>query len=142
MSSNQGTVAKGNAGQGTVAKPHDTGFWDFGQFLMEPASLSLKDRDDHYEMNISTDIPRDKLNVEVRGQRLTVRGEHKQESNDEKEGTHSYSYSSFSRSMLLPPDVQSDQVSAKQTEGGQLQIRLPKRKREGSEQQPTKVPIQ
>jgi len=113
--------------EGALSKRHDFGFWDFGQHLMEPASLSLKDRDDHYEMNIATDIPRDKLNVEVEGQRLTVHGENKQETTD-KEGSHQWSYSSFSRSMLLPADVHADQVSAKHV-NNQLQIVLPKKAR-------------
>ena len=110
-----------------LTRAHDTGFWDFGQHLMEPASLCIKDRNDHYEMNIATDIPRDKLNVEVDGQRLMVSGEHKEESSDDREGTHQWSYSTFSRSMLLPSDVQAEKVTAKHDVNGGLQILLPKR---------------
>jgi len=72
--------------------------------------------------------PKD-IDVSVRGDMLTLRGERKQEKEEKGENFHRVerSYGSFSRSIQLPAEVDSGKVTATYIDGV-LKISLPKTK--------------
>lgn len=82
------------------------------------------------EIRITAEMPgvdRDKIDVSVSDDRITIRGEKKEE--EEKKGRGYYtlerSYGSFQRSLYLPCEVESDSVDAS-FKDGVLTVKLPK----------------
>ncbi len=79
------------------------------------------------------------LEVNITGNRLTVKGKRESEAKEEKEGTYyvyERSYGSFSRTFTLPGDIDATKVRA-ELKDGVLKIELPKR----PEAQPQKILI-
>ncbi|KAL1915490.1 uncharacterized protein VTP21DRAFT_6614 [Calcarisporiella thermophila] len=72
-------------------------------------------------------VPKDKVNIDVREQVLTVSGEHCEDKAYEKANKHvtERRYGSFSRSIGLPPNLKLDKASAK-FENGVLTVNIEK----------------
>lgn len=65
----------------------------------------------------------DELDVQLRGNRLVIKAEHKEEINQA--GTQTYQYGSFHRSVSLPEGVETEKIDAKY-QNGVLEIHIPK----------------
>jgi len=96
---------------------------DWDNILDEPLNFDLQDKGDKFNLRlgIPTDVPKDRLKVEVDEDILKVSGQH------EREQKGRYHYTSFSRSMRLPPTVDKEQITASEKEGF-LNVELPKTK--------------
>ncbi|MEK6553930.1 MAG: Hsp20/alpha crystallin family protein [Bdellovibrionota bacterium] len=68
-------------------------------------------------------IPKEDIQVNVKGNRLTISAEH-DESSDDKDG-YSRQYRSFHQSFTLPADIEADQIEA-HCENGCLEVWVPK----------------
>ncbi|GAB4329954.1 MAG: hypothetical protein Kow0010_14680 [Dehalococcoidia bacterium] len=71
------------------------------------------------------------MSVEVQGNRLSIRGEKKEEKSEEKEGQRTYSerfFGSFERVLTLPPDVDESGIEATLRDGV-LEVLVPRTKR-------------
>jgi len=90
--------------------------------------LEIREESDAYVLSV--DLPgvrKEDLNISVHGNRLTLKGERKQNKENKEKGYH-YSekyYGAFTRSMEFPLEIQSDKVKASYNDGV-LQIVLPK----------------
>ena len=71
----------------------------------------------------------DELDVQLSGNRLIIKAEHKEET--KKEGTSTYQYGSFHRSVSLPEGIQAEKIDAKY-HNGVLEIHIPKGTQAGS----------
>lgn len=96
--------------------------------LSVPA-VDITENDERYQL--SAELPgvkKDDLTLEVHDGALTLRGEKKQEREEEGEQGRRLerSYGAFSRSFTLPADADPDQVSA-EFKDGVLLVRIPKR---------------
>jgi HSP20 family protein len=107
-------------------------------------TIDVEETKDAYVVN--ADLPgldKDKIQITVRENILTIRGvrESASESRDEAGGIYAQerSYGSFSRSVELPGAVDETAIKAEYA-NGVLKIRLPKKA--GAENNPTKVPVQ
>ncbi|GBB88704.1 hypothetical protein RclHR1_15270005 [Rhizophagus clarus] len=82
------------------------------------------------EFFVNAELPglnKDQINVDVRNNALVISGETKKDQKYEKGSTHiqERSYGSFTRSISLPPNVKTDDITAK-FENGLLELKLPK----------------
>jgi len=104
-------------------------FWDWNHVLKEPISMGLQDLNDRYEMNLRRpkEIPDDQLKVETKDGFLTVSGQHQQENKSADGNSYTSSYSSFSRSVKLPDNVEVENIAANYTDDGVVRIELPKK---------------
>jgi HSP20 family protein len=110
-------------------------FGRFGSELALPRASLLRPNVDIVEgkksYKVQAELPgmdRDDISVDVEGRRLTIRGEKRRESEDEKEGYHCVerSYGSVQRVLTLPDDADGDSVDAK-FKNGVLTLKIPKR---------------
>ena len=95
---------------------------------MTPPAVDLYEEKD--EIVVKAELPgmeKDNIEVNLSDNRLTIKGEKKQEEEVKKEGYYrsERSYGSFVRSLELPREVQTDKVKAA-FKNGILEIRLPK----------------
>ena len=95
--------------------------------ITTPAVDLYEEKDD---IVVKADLPgmdKDNIEVNLSGNRLTIKGEKKQEEEVKKEGYYrsERSYGSFVRTLELPREVQTDKVKAA-FKNGILEIRLPK----------------
>ena len=86
--------------------------------------------EDSDNITVKAEIPgmkREDIKVSVQGNRLTITGERKQESETKSKTFHRVerSYGKFSRMITLPADVEADKVKASYRDGI-LNINLPK----------------
>lgn len=84
----------------------------------------------HEEIRITAELPgvnRDNIDVSVTDDRITIRGEKKEQEEKKERGYYTLerSYGSFQRSFYLPCEVESDRAEASMTDGV-LTVRLPK----------------
>jgi HSP20 family protein len=105
-----------------------------------PAVDLYEEKDD---IVVKAELPgmeKDNIEVNLSGDRLTIKGEKKQEEEVKKEGYYrsERSYGSFLRTLELPTDVQADKVKAA-FKNGILEIRLPKT--EEAKKKETKVKV-
>jgi HSP20 family protein len=80
-------------------------------------------------------IEPDEMKVEVKDGVLTISGEHHEDNTEEREGYvhHETRYSSFSRSVTLPPDIDTEQLKTHIEDGkvevlvesGRVEVTLP-----------------
>ncbi|GBB87144.1 hypothetical protein RclHR1_01360015 [Rhizophagus clarus] len=82
------------------------------------------------EFFVSTELPglsKDQINIDIHDNNLVISGETKKDKKYEEGNTHIQErrYGSFTRSILLPPNVKADDVTAK-FENGLLELTLPK----------------
>ncbi|WP_299462796.1 Hsp20/alpha crystallin family protein [uncultured Gimesia sp.] len=92
------------------------------------AMLDMSETDD--EIEVRMDVPGiqpEEIEVEVSGNTLFIKGERKEEKEAKGKTYHRIerTYGSFSRSVTLPCDVESDHIEA-QCENGVLTVTLPK----------------
>ncbi|MFQ5953403.1 MAG: Hsp20/alpha crystallin family protein [Candidatus Omnitrophota bacterium] len=100
--------------------------------------IDITEKDKEYIVMV--DLPgvnKDKINVEIEGNMLTISGERHIEKNASKEELYKAerSFGSFSRTITLPGKIKADEVTAT-SESGVLLIRLPKEKRKEEGEQP------
>ena len=91
-------------------------------------SVDISETDDAIE--VKADLPGIKpedIDISVHDNRLTIKGERKEESESKDKEIHRVErrYGSFYRSILLPAGCDADQVSA-ESDNGVITIRLPK----------------
>lgn len=113
----------------------------FGELLRYPArmrwpestqgldfkpTMNVSSDDDGYLISIETPgMKRDDIGVELKGDRLIIRGEKREESEDKDRYFYRIerSYGAFQRVLSLPDDADADSLNAK-LENGVLQIKL------------------
>lgn len=110
-------------------------FWDewpdfrFGTERMEfRPSLDVTERKDDYLITVEVPgIDQEDLDISLDHGVLTIQGEKKEESRDEREGRNYYecSYGAFQRSIPIPSEIDEENVEAKMRKGV-LKITLPK----------------
>lgn len=117
--------------------------WPFGRRMKRPLGLvikenepifrtplaNIKDLKDHFE--ISAELPGlEKNNIEltIRDDVMEIKGEHKQETKEEKEGQlvrREYHSSSYYRAFNLPENIDKDKIDAN-LDKGILTVKIPK----------------
>lgn len=129
---------------------HPTRFWDF-----EPLRIKLFDEDpffrtplanieeDDNKFNITAELPgldKADLEITVKDGRLEIKGEQKEEKEDNREGLlrREYHSSSYYRSFNLPENVDEDKIDAK-LDKGILKLTLPKKEEEKKEKKKIEV---
>jgi HSP20 family protein len=95
--------------------------------ITTPAVDLFEEKDD---IVVKAELPgmeKDNIEVNLSGNRLTIKGERKQEAEVKKEGYYKSerSYGAFARTLELPREVQTEKVKAA-FKNGILEIRLPK----------------
>lgn len=70
-------------------------------------------------------IPKELVNIQVTGNRLTIRAEHREENGEKSSGGYSQRYRSFHQSFTLPGDADGEKIEA-HCENGQLEVWVPK----------------
>jgi HSP20 family protein len=89
-------------------------------------SLDMDEKDDAYVVRAEAPgFDADDFEVDVRGNNLNIRAEHKDENKDGEQGSR-YHYGRFERTTTLPPGVDAENVSARY-HSGVLELRLPKK---------------
>jgi HSP20 family protein len=92
-------------------------------------SFNIDEKDDAYVVRAEAPgFEADDFEVDVRGNYLSIRAEHKEEQKNGENGSR-YQYGKFERTTLLPPGVDTENVSARY-HSGVLELSLPKK--EGS----------
>jgi HSP20 family protein len=91
-------------------------------------AMDLVETDDH--LVLRADLPgmsKDDVDIEVKGNVLTVSGERKAEHEDKADGYYRIerAFGSFSRSLTLPQGIDASAISADFTDGV-LEVRIPK----------------
>lgn len=92
--------------------------------------IDIKDTGKEYLIKLDLPgIDKDKVNVKVENSQLTISGERKMENEETEEGGNVYrserSFGSFTRSIPLPSDADSNQMTAN-SQNGVLTIHIPK----------------
>lgn len=95
-------------------------------------------KDDNKYVTVTAELPgvrRDDVKIDVTGNRLTLRGEKKEEKSEKQDGWwhREATYGNFLRQITLPGEVDIDHAEAKMTDGV-LKIRLPKLVATGAKQ--------
>jgi HSP20 family protein len=89
-------------------------------------SFDIDDKDDEYVVRAEAPgFEADDFEVDVRGNYLSIRAEHKEEQKNDDNGSR-YQYGKFERTTLLPPGVDTENVSARYR-SGVLELHLPKK---------------
>lgn len=98
-----------------------------GMSMWSPA-VDILERDVEYEVRMELPgVRKDDVKITIENNVLTIRGEKKQESNEEEKGYRRVerSYGSFQRSFTLPTSVRPEKIDATVADGV-LTVRLPK----------------
>jgi HSP20 family protein len=116
-------------------------WWPSAGFEIATPSVDLYEEKD--DIVVKAELPgmeKDNIEVNLSGNRLTIKGEKKQEEEVKKEGYYrsERSYGSFVRNLELPREVQIDKVKAA-FKNGILEVRLPKT--EKAKKKETKVKV-
>lgn len=103
-------------------------WWPARAISMRMPSLDVYEEKD--AMVVKAELPgmkKEEIEVNLAGQTLTIKGEKKQEEEVKEEDYYrrERSYGSFARSVELPCEVKSDQITAS-FKDGVLEIRMPK----------------
>lgn len=112
-------------------KPFNEWFGNGGLTLrtLTTPAVNISETKDEYKVAVAAPgLKKTDFNINVEGNVITIGSERKEE-NEEREGKftrHEYSYSSFSRSFTIPPEVNADKIEATYTDGV-LSVHLPKR---------------
>jgi HSP20 family protein len=89
-------------------------------------SLDMDEKDDAYIVRAEAPgFEADDFEVDVRGNYLNIRAEHKDEQENGEDGSR-YRYGRFERTTTLPPGVDADNVTARYR-SGILELQLPKK---------------
>jgi HSP20 family protein len=116
-------------------------WWPSAGFEIATPSVDLYEEKD--DIVVKAELPgmeKDNIEVNLSGNRLTIKGEKKQEEEVKKAGYYrsERSYGSFVRTLELPREVQTDKVKAA-FKNGILEVRLPKT--EEAKKKETKVKV-
>lgn len=87
---------------------------------MQVPAVNIKDNTDHFSIELAAPgYKKDDLKVSVKEGLLTIASEKKHESEEEKKGytRKEFSYSSFSRSFVLPENTDADSLKASFADG-------------------------
>lgn len=106
-----------------------------GALSSQGLKMDLIERPEEYVVHMEVPgIPKDKINIDVYQNVLTVSAEREKSFKDEGENYFRMerSYGQLSRSMRLPKNVDSDNIAA-QFDNGELKITVPKVKSESRE---------
>lgn len=101
-----------------------------GEMLETMPAINIKEEKDNYKLELAAPgLKKEDFNISVEGNVLTISSEKESETNDGEENysRREYNYSGFSRSLTLPENSDSGQVSAKYTDGI-LHLTVPKKK--------------
>jgi HSP20 family protein len=106
------------------------GGWPLLSGTSQGLALDMYETDDNLVVEASLPgFKSDEVDISVVGNTLTIKGEHEERQEEEKEGKYHFRerrYGSFQRSVSLPADVNADQAAAS-FENGVLKLTLPKR---------------
>jgi HSP20 family protein len=81
-------------------------------------SVEISESDDQYLVKLEIpEVKKKDLEVEVADGMLTIRGERRMETTDQKKHRTERFYGSFERSFSLPDDVQEQDIAAEQKDG-------------------------
>jgi HSP20 family protein len=124
-----------------ISRSCDEAFGDIGNETLPtwyPAADIYETKDDYVFKLEVPGLNKDDLNVELKDHTLLIKGEKKEEKEVKKDDYHRIeSYSgTFSRSFVLPKDIDSKKVNAS-LKDGVLELRVPKTE----EQKPKAIPI-
>ena len=91
-------------------------------FMRETTLPSVNIKDNHKSFDLELAVPgykKEDLNVNVKDNVLTISSEKKHESEEEKKGftRREFSYSSFTRSFVLPDNVDAESIKAHYHDG-------------------------
>jgi HSP20 family protein len=116
-------------------------WWPAASMKISTPAVDLYEEKD--DIVVKAELPgmeKDNIEVNLSGNRLTIKGEKKQEEEVKKEGYYrsERSYGSFLRTLELPTEVQTDKVKAA-FKNGILEIHLPKT--EEAKKKETKVNV-
>jgi HSP20 family protein len=114
---------------------------DMTSLVLKP-NIDIKDTNDHYI--VSVEIPgvtRDNVDISIDGNLMTISGEKKQETKEEKENYQCIErqYGSFERMLTLPQDADADNIEAKFRDGI-LTVNI-KRKAQGASKESRKIEV-
>lgn len=87
--------------------------------LLSP-SLDIKESEDNYLISVEVPgVAKEDVDIQIEGNRLTIRGEKKQEKKQEKENYRCVErhYGSFERTLSLPQDANTDSINASFRDG-------------------------
>ncbi len=118
-------------------------WWPWRSAGMEITTPTVDLYEEKDDIVVKAELPgleKDNIEVDLSDNRLTIRGEKKQEEEVKRENYYrsERSYGSFSRTLELPSEVQTDKVKAA-FKNGVLEIRLPKT--EEAKKKPTKIKV-
>ena len=91
--------------------------WDWPEetpVILSP-SLDIKESENDYLITVEVPgVAKEDVDIRVEGNRLTIRGEKKQEKKEEKENYHCVErhYGSFERTLTLPQDANAEDINA------------------------------
>lgn len=100
----------------------------FGPVMNIPAINITEEKNDYRVSMAVPGLKKEDLKIDVSGNILTISSEKEtnQEDNDKKFTRKEYNYSSFSRSLTLPDEINKEKIEAKY-EDGLLKIVLPRK---------------
>jgi HSP20 family protein len=112
-------------------KPFNEWFSNGDRVLRTVSVPSVNVSENHQEYKVTLAAPglkKSDFNINVEGNMITISSEkeEKKESKDEKYTRQEYNYSSFSRSFMLPEEVNAEKIDAAYTDGI-LTVTMPKR---------------
>lgn len=88
-------------------------------------SIELSEKDGNYQIDMAlAGFKRDDIDIEVSGNEITVSGTYERKTEDRKTHYSEMQQTSFSRTIVLPQDVNADKVTAT-LESGMLHITVP-----------------
>lgn len=107
-------------------------------------NISINQKDNAYI--VKADLPgmdKSSINIEIKGSELTLSGERKEEETKQDKGFYrqELSYGSFSRSIMLPEDARTNQISS-EYKNGVLTITIPRDTSVTPTKPSIKVPVQ
>ncbi len=116
----------------------------FRENLAFEPNISINQKDKAYV--VKADLPgmeKSSISIEVRGRELILSGERKQEESrkDNRFYRQELSYGAFSRSIMLPEDAKTDQISS-EYKNGVLTVTIPKETVSKPETPAIKIPVQ
>lgn len=94
--------------------------WPEETSLILSPSIDIKESETDYVVSVEVPgVAKDDVDIRLEGNRLTIRGEKKQEKKEDKENYHCVErhYGSFERTLTLPQDANVDDVSANFKDG-------------------------
>jgi HSP20 family protein len=129
------------SGNRQISRLFDEAFGDTGNETLPtwyPAADIYETKDDYVFKLEVPGLNKDDINVELKDHTLSIKGEKKEEKEVKKDDYHRIeSYSgTFSRSFVLPKDIDARKVNAS-LKDGVLELRVPKTE----EQKPKAIPI-